>query len=158
MPIDLQSFEQQVRAARERYGREKPPLVRDGFNSRYGAPRKVILATPAGSCPDRVGVSDECILTVAKWDEKRYFCTLELGDQRLIVKSFGCLRRGGCAYRRWIGAHEGFAQRLLPFRSVILSNPLPRTAPVPVSLWVPADPPSRGRDSAQPKMSTSNLH
>ncbi len=120
-PMDLRKYDQQIREARNHYGTFNKPafaLIRKRTRARgidVGDLRDVILATANGDRPEEPLSSTTFSVEAREWNELFCFWTLDLGGQRMILKSVGDPSMGGSAYRRWLGVEEKFGKKYIAF-------------------------------------------
>ncbi|KAL8905194.1 MAG: hypothetical protein Q9207_002786 [Kuettlingeria erythrocarpa] len=116
--MDLRKYDQQIREARNHYGTsEKPEFALGRERARacgvdIGDLKDVVLATATGNRPEEPMSSTTFSLEAREWDQHFFFWTLDLGDQRIIVKLFPSSRSG---YRRWLGVDEKFDKKYIAF-------------------------------------------
>lgn len=124
--MDLRDYEQQIREARDHYAAsEKPDFA---LNRQHRSPpikigelKTVVLANAAGRRSEDPNSSSVFYLEAREWDQLFFFWTLDLGDQRIIVKAFGAVRMGGSLYRRWLGVDQKFDKKPIAF--TVLDRP-----------------------------------
>lgn len=119
--MDLRKYDQQIREARDHYGTlQKPDFALDRKRSRAGRVdigelKDVVLATATGVRPKEPMSSTTFSVEAREWDEHLFFWTLDLGDQRMIVKPVGSPSMGGSGYRCWLGVEQKFKIKYIAF-------------------------------------------
>ncbi|KAL8923473.1 MAG: hypothetical protein Q9208_004601 [Pyrenodesmia sp. 3 TL-2023] len=120
--MDLRDYDQQIREARDHYASERPDFALTRYDHtgrasaiQIGELKDIILANATGRRPEDPDSSSVFYLKAREWDERFFFWTLDLGDQRVIVKSIGAPSLGGAIYRRWLGVDQKFEKKAIAF-------------------------------------------
>ncbi|KAL8759620.1 MAG: hypothetical protein Q9184_003562 [Pyrenodesmia sp. 2 TL-2023] len=118
--MDLHDYDQQIQEACDHYAASEKPGFALNRQERHppiemGELKDVILATAAGRRPVDPSTSSVFYLKAREWDERYFFWTLDLGDQRIIVKPIGAPNIGGSIYRRWLGVVQKFEKKPIAF-------------------------------------------